>query len=31
MREWTEDEYDTKAEKLGWTVEYLGISPKRRE
>jgi len=23
MREWTEDEYDTKAEKLGWTVEYL--------
>jgi Ras-related protein Rab-11A len=23
MREWTEDEYDTKAERLGWTVEYL--------
>ncbi len=23
MREWTEEEYEKEAEKLGWTVEYL--------
>ena len=23
MREWTEEEYEEEAERLGWTIEFL--------
>ena len=25
MREWTEEEYEKEAERLGWAVEYLKV------
>lgn len=31
MREWTEEEYEKEAERLGWTVEYLKAHLQKEE
>ena len=31
MREWTEEEYEKEAERLGWTVEYLKTHLRKEE
>jgi hypothetical protein len=31
MREWTEEEYEKEAERLGWTVEDLKIHLRKEE
>ncbi|KKL06008.1 hypothetical protein LCGC14_2600330 [marine sediment metagenome] len=31
MREWSEEEYEKEAERLGWTVEYLKAHLQKEE
>ena len=31
MNEWTEEEYEKEAERLGWTVEYLKAHLQKEE